>query len=208
MSSQEFLRKLAHDLRSPISVIGGYAEARSSGGLSAVDEKHYLEAVRVSVEKLSRLADSVAERVGEGASFGTETPVPFPGGPVGSVGKACAGGSVLIVDDNDGIRFQWRQLLKSETRDIVEARSGEELLGMKIDFSTVIAAVVDYHYEGSDLNGLDVIEYLKRKKIPRVHLCTANYGDVKIRERALALGAASVIPKPIPKIDILKIVRS
>lgn len=204
MQSTEFLRKLAHDLRSPISVVGGYVGARRAGTLSAGEEESYLEAVRASVDKLAKLADAVAERVGEG--FPTEaTSLCARLPPVREGASSC--GSILVVDDNEGIRFQWRQILKSEPHVIIEAKSGEELLCMRLDFSSIRAAIVDYHYEGSDLNGLDVVEYLKRKKVPRIHLCTANYGDVKIREKAISFGAASVIPKPIPQIrgsDILK----
>jgi CheY-like chemotaxis protein len=93
--------------------------------------------------------------------------------------------------------MQWQIILKKRGYNVIEARSGEELLGMRIDFETIQTAIVDYQYEDSDLNGLDVVEYLKRKNVERIYLCTANYQDKEIVQQAKALGVASIIAKPI-----------
>ncbi|MFA5812319.1 MAG: hypothetical protein WC956_08335, partial [bacterium] len=59
------------------------------------------------------------------------------------------------------------------------------------------AAIVDYHYEGSETTGVDLIAYLKAKGVPCVHLCTGFHDDLEIRRCAHEAGAESIIAKPI-----------
>jgi signal transduction histidine kinase len=49
--------KLAHDLRSPISVIQGYVEYRKLMPHVTEEERLYLEALQKSTDKLARIAD-------------------------------------------------------------------------------------------------------------------------------------------------------
>ena len=196
--SSIFLHKVAHDLRSPISVIAGYVAERRRGSLSVDEDQQYLMAIQTSIERLTRIADAVAERAGELLPSPSSNPAASENRSPTDINIDTNKQCVLIVDDNEGIRLQWRHIFKSKPYTILEACSGEHLLSMKIDFTSIRAAIVDYQYEGSDLNGLDVIEYLKRKKIPHIHLCTANHGDARLCEKAQHLGVSSIIPKPIP----------
>lgn len=187
-----FLKKMAHDLRSPISVVSGFVSQKYSGTLSVEDEVAYLEAISSSVAKLSRIADAMLARAGVDVA---SMPRPYVAPTAQNTHADCD--TALVVDDDAGIRRQWIQLLKNRGITVVTACNGEELLSGKIDFSQIQMAIVDYHYEGSDLNGCDVIEFLKRKKIARVHLCTANHQDPGLPNKAFAAGADSIIPKPI-----------
>lgn len=189
-----FLKKMAHDLRSPISVVSGFISQKNTGHLSAEDEAAYLEAISGSVAKLSRIADAMLARAGVDVA---PMPQPYVTAKSAAQNAYVACDTTLVVDDDAGIRRQWIQLLKNRGITVVTACNGEELLSGKIDFSKIQMAIVDYHYEGSDLNGYDVIEFLKRKKIARVHLCTANHQDPELPKKAFAAGADSIIPKPI-----------
>lgn len=187
---EETLRRAAHDLRSPISVIRGYSDLRREGGGADATEAEYLDAVGASLEKLTRIAETLSGTTPAAPKTTIAvSPRPIPAGHKGVF---------LIVDDDVGMRAQWRLGLKKLGCGVVEAASGEELLAMPLDFAGLKAAVVDYQYEGSALNGLDVVEYLRRKKLPRIHLCTANHDDARLRREAERLGVASVIPKPLP----------
>lgn len=189
-------QKAAHDLRSPLSVLMGYLELKENGGLSAEEETQYLTALKTSAQKIARIADTLAS--GTCAPATTASPrVNWLAKQDPGVDVALGGRLYLVVDDDDGMRAQWRLLLKRHGFAVVEAVSGEHLLGMHLDFAQLTGAVVDYHYEGSELNGLDVIEYLHRKKIPRIHLCTANHQDAKVRAQAEKLGVAGIIAKPL-----------
>lgn len=189
-----FLKKMAHDLRSPISVVSGFVSQKYSGTLSVEGEAAYLEAISSSVAKLSRIADAMLARAGVDVAL---MPQPYVAAKSATQNVQVNCDTALVVDDDAGIRRQWIQLLKNRGVTVVTACNGEELLSGKIDFSKIQMAIVDYHYEGSDLNGCDVVEFLKRKNIARVHLCTANHQDPGLPNKAFAAGADSIIPKPI-----------
>lgn len=182
-------------------------------GLSYV--KNAIEAHGGSIE--------VASDRGKGTTFTIELPATLfsegrfiPGRGEGHMGAAVdktpathaqADQHVLVVDDDPGIRTQWRNILKKATGHTpIELSRGEELLKASIDYSKVLTAIVDYQFEESSLNGLDIIEYLKQKKVPKIFLCTGFYEDKDIIKRAKALGVIGIIPKPIPEDLDLKMI--
>lgn len=190
-SSSDFLKKQAHDLRSPISVLKGYLEFKSEDILSE-DEEAYVEALKMCVERLTRIADTLdrqARGVATAASVVTQTQ--------STPQTELMGDGVLIVDDDPSLRLQWRLFFKKRAVPTIEASSGEELLGRHLDYSTVRGAIVDYNFEGSALNGFDIIEFLQQKGVAQIHLCTGQHAEENVQIRARSLGVVSVIPKPI-----------
>lgn len=191
---KKWRRKIAHDMRSPLSVLQGYLEMKKDGNSSDEDESDYLHALKVSLEKLTRIADEISGKEKESQKV-LETAV--AANQKMAFSSNSRNGSILVVDDDEGICYQWRHILKKKGYHVLEARSGEELLQMEIDFDRIQSAIVDYHFEGSQLNGLDIIEYLKRKKMKRIYLCTANYQEEDVQKKAKKLEVTRLLGKPI-----------
>lgn len=107
--------------------------------------------------------------------------------------------TILVADDDDGILLQWKEFIRTYTPfEVVTASSPEEVERLAPKPSRFRAAIVDYHYEGYDKNGLDLVRYLKAQGIPCLYICSAYYYDPKLLTDARAAGAHTVIPKPIP----------
>lgn len=191
ISIAEVLKKAAHDLGSPISVIRGFVDFKTARGVSDPDEEAYLDAVKKSLDKMEGITARLQGRPWSPPKPQATTMVPMV--RQSNVGQK----TVLVVDDDEGIRFQWKALLKSRGFSAIEVSSGEELLAMPIDFNALHAAIVDYQYEHSNLNGLDVVEYLRRKNLDRIFMCTANYQDEDLCRQAKNLGVRFVSGKPI-----------
>lgn len=186
----EWLRQKAHDIRNALAVIHGYLRYRDRADLSA-EEREYWQAAKDSGGRILAIADALTgqaaasrETLGEAAPAKKMVPL--------------SPSLVLIVDDDEAIQRQWQRLLQDAGLASLAVESGESLLKIKLDLSQLKAAIVDYEFEGSALNGFDIIEYLKRKSVARIHLCTGLFDDEQIRDKARRLGVSLVIPKPIP----------
>jgi signal transduction histidine kinase len=105
----------------------------------------------------------------------------------------------LIADDDELMRMHWQHIVKQRGGTVVytAASTGEIMGNESIDYSSIDAAVVDYEFKGERCTGIDLISYLKRKGVRRVHLCTGYVDDERVVEQAKQAGADTVIPKPI-----------
>ncbi|MFH1653639.1 MAG: hybrid sensor histidine kinase/response regulator [Pseudomonadota bacterium] len=113
-------------------------------------------------------------------------------------GELDSDNDILVVDDDVGIILIWCGLIEKKTgKPPITAKSPEEMMKAKIDYSRVSKAIVDYQYEGSKLTGLDVVQFLKEKGVQVIHMCTGMYHDEELQSQARKLGVASIIPKPI-----------
>jgi len=106
---------------------------------------------------------------------------------------------VLIVDDDDDIRTQWKQLIDDrDARILYFASSVEEVQSsLGVDYTMIDTAIVDYEYKGEDQNGIDLVAFLKRNGVSSIYLCTGHYRNEEICRRAKEAGACSVLSKPI-----------
>lgn len=187
---KEVLKKFAHDLRSPLSVIRGYVEFKSQDRLDG-DERAYLEALRLSTDKIEKIAAEID------ASVPRDFQADMSPICIAAYGQDDSRRCVLIVDDDISLRLQWRLFFRGRNIQTIETASGEELLHRKLDYTNIRQAIVDYNFEGSSLNGFDVIEFLQQKGVEQIHLCTGQYSEEAVQNRARSLGIMSVIPKPL-----------
>lgn len=189
----EKLKKHAHDMRSPISVLQGYLDFKSQTPVEG-DEREYLEALQICVERFVRVANELDR---DGLCLEQK---PCSDRVEESVGEDLSGKRpVLIVDDDSSLRLQWRIFFKNRACQTIEVKSGEELLGKKLDYRGIQHAIVDYNFEGSALNGFDVIEFLQQKGVERIYLCTGQHDEPEVKTRASQIGVVTVIPKPLNK---------
>ena len=79
--------------------------------------------------------------------------------------------TILVVDDEEGLRLLYKEELKDEGYEVVLASSGEESL-KKIEEASIDLVLLDIKMPGMD--GIEVLRRLKEKKkdLP-VILCTA-----------------------------------
>lgn len=192
--SKEFWAKIVHDLGSPLSVIKGYVDYRYKASPDSTDEILYLGAMKKSIAKIERIADQIR------ATLDEETPAPVETEEqIAEIRKQLDlhDEPVLIIDDDSSIITQWELHFRNKNCHVMTARRGEDLVYHDFDYKKIKAAIVDFQYDNSQLNGFDVIRFLKKRGVARVYLCTAQGGDQGIRNQALALGAEAIITKPI-----------
>ena len=114
---------------------------------------------------------------------------------------------VLIVDDDDGVRMQWKRLIDERGGRIVYSASSvkEAQSSLGVDYTMIDTAIVDYEYAGEEQNGVDLVAFLKRNGVKTVYLCTGYYRDEEICHRAKEAGAESVLSKPIDASEVSEI---
>jgi two-component system response regulator MprA len=109
--------------------------------------------------------------------------------------------SVLIVDDDDEIRYSLRNLLLVSDYDVALAADGLEALKV-LERSRVDAVIVDLMMPR--LDGVGVIRALMRKpeeERPRVILVISAH--IELRRRIMGLQVRRVFPKPFDAMDLV-----
>ncbi len=96
------------------------------------------------------------------------------------------GGQILIIDDEEGIRFSLRGILEDDGHDVVEAESGEqglELLGTDIPDMVFL----DIWLPGMD--GLEVLESITKDHEGLPVIMISGHGTIETAVKALKIGA-------------------
>lgn len=109
--------------------------------------------------------------------------------------------TVLIVDDDAGLREQWRLVLKDHGIKTLLCDSYEDVVRQNINLDLTPAAIVDYHFENSEKSGVDVVKYLQSIRFKNLYLCTAEYWKPILQREAKEL-CVPLCPKPLPAIVI------
>lgn len=198
---EEFFKKVRHDLRSPVSVIAGFLNHCLGADLKGVD-REFLSAALKSTDKIKKFIDELGREFQTGSAVPRSSainPAPVVLNKWENPVTQPLGRTVLVVDDDDEIRVQWKMLLQKMDLKFVDAANGECLLKMNITYERLHAAIVDYEFENSTLTGFDVVEYLRRKNVKNIYMCTGMYQNSAVQEFARQNNVVSVIPKPIPE---------
>ncbi|OGQ04789.1 MAG: hypothetical protein A3F82_07950 [Deltaproteobacteria bacterium RIFCSPLOWO2_12_FULL_44_12] len=110
-------------------------------------------------------------------------------------------GPVLVIDDEPSMREQWRLILKERNRETILCASWEDFDGLSMGKESAAGCVIDYHFENSELNGIEIIKRLREQGFENLYLCTAEYWKPSLKKEAKELGVV-ICPKPLPKIQI------
>ena len=113
-------------------------------------------------------------------------------------------GHILVVDDEEGVRFSLRGILEDENYTVSEADSGENAL-LFLENNLVDLVFLDIW-----LTGIDGLETLKRAKdlYPQIpFIMISGHGNVETAVQALRLGAHDFVEKPLSLEKILLSVR-
>src|SRR5580692_423102 len=111
------------------------------------------------------------------------------------------GENILVVDDEQNIRFLLRSTLESDGFSVSEAANGTEAID-SIERQKPALVLLDLWMQGS--GGMMVLEYLNQKapkQRPRVIVLTAN-SKVPVVVKAMRLGASDFLEKPTTPEDL------
>lgn len=113
--------------------------------------------------------------------------------------------SVLVVDDDAGVRFTLKGLLEDEGLDVLEAKDGAEGLAL-VERGGVELVLSDVRMPGMD--GLTLLERINALPEPRpnVVLLTA-HGNERLAVEAIKRGAYDYFRKPFELDEVLAVVR-
>ena len=112
---------------------------------------------------------------------------------------------VLVVDDETGIREAIRMTLEYEGYRVDEARSGNEGLE-KAEKTPYDAILLDIKMPV--LDGMEVLENLKDKKIMTPVVMVSGHGDISTAVEATKRGAFDFLEKPLARDRVLLVVKN
>ncbi|MFQ5701839.1 MAG: sigma-54-dependent transcriptional regulator, partial [Acidobacteriota bacterium] len=112
---------------------------------------------------------------------------------------------VLVVDDETSIRTSLKMILDHAGYEFLEASSGQEALDRlsRVDPDVII---LDIKMPGMD--GLEVLEALKRQDTKAPVIVVSGHGDIETAVKATKLGAFNFIEKPFGEQRVLLEVRN
>ncbi|WP_438826435.1 hybrid sensor histidine kinase/response regulator [Ruegeria atlantica] len=112
-------------------------------------------------------------------------------------------GLVLLVEDNDELRRQFRDMLVELGFSVIEATSVDEALALTADIDEIAFVLSDIRLEGQG-TGLDLLAKLK-SGLPCLLMTSLPYSDPLHRQ---ALTLAPVLSKPFTKAQLSALIRS
>lgn len=180
---------------------GGFTSKKEGHGIGMEVVREVVEGHQGKIE-----ADSI---VGRGTTFRIKLPLPDSSTlkeseeveeGVGSFElNANKGEQIVVIDDDPSAQLQWELILRKLGLEPLTYESFEDFQKKAHERSPLKTAIVDYHYDNSELNGFQIIAKLKESGYTNVMLCTGEYWKPAVQQEAKKLGVP-ICPKPIPKV--------
>ena len=103
--------------------------------------------------------------------------------------------SILIVDDEPGIRDSLRAVLEDEGFDVETAANGEECLELarQTDFACILLDI----WLGKGIDGLETLKRLREEKNDSAVVMISGHGNIETAVKSTKLGAFDFIEKPL-----------
>jgi PAS domain S-box-containing protein len=107
---------------------------------------------------------------------------------------------ILIIDDEEGIRFTFKRFLTTEDYDVATAEDFDEAVECisKSDFDVIFADII---LKGK--SGIDVLREIKKRRLDCPVIMITGYPNIETASEAIRLGAFDYIPKPIQRDSLL-----
>ena len=104
--------------------------------------------------------------------------------------------TVCAVDDDAAVRDSLRALLESHDMTVRDYASAMDFLSdVDAQHSDPDCMILDLHMPG--LSGIELLEVLRRRRIPVPVIILTGRGDADLRVRAERLGAVALLDKPV-----------
>ncbi|HKY20709.1 MAG TPA: sigma-54 dependent transcriptional regulator [Vicinamibacterales bacterium] len=113
--------------------------------------------------------------------------------------------SILIVDDEPGVRTALSGVLRDEGYDVEAVESGEECLD-RVVRSVIDVIVLDVWLPG--LDGLATLERLRQMKIDSMVVVISGHGNIESAVKAIKLGAFDFVEKPLSLEKTVLVIRN
>ncbi len=104
--------------------------------------------------------------------------------------------TVLIVDDERGIRESLRGVLEDEGFAVEKAESGDAAL-RRLDSAPIDCVLLDIYMPNSQLDGMATLEQIRRRHPHLPVVMISGHGTIDTAVRAIRLGASDFIEKPL-----------
>lgn len=111
---------------------------------------------------------------------------------------------ILVVDDEEGARELFNTILTDEGYEVTLANNGQDALS-RMKSSTYDLVVTDIKMPGMD--GLQLLQELRKTGCQADVIMVTAYGEVESYLKAMSLGAAEYINKPIRIKELKRIVQ-
>src|SRR5215216_4703733 len=113
--------------------------------------------------------------------------------------------SILVVDDEPGVRSSISGVLRDEGFDVDTAASGEECLE-KANGAAYDVIVLDIWLPG--LDGLTTLQRLRERQIDSQVVIISGHGNIESAVRAIKMGAFDFVEKPLSLEKTVLVVRN
>ena len=108
---------------------------------------------------------------------------------------------IVVIDDDPSVQLQWELTLRRKNLEPLSYDSYEDFELKKAERPALRSAIIDYHYDNSEVDGFEIIKHLRALGFSNIILCTGEYWKPAVQKRAADIQVA-VCPKPLPKIAI------
>jgi PAS domain S-box-containing protein len=104
--------------------------------------------------------------------------------------------NILIIDDEEGIRFTFQKFLSAEDYEVATAKDFDEAMNhiARTNFDVIFADII---LRGK--TGIDVLREIKKRKLNCPVIMITGYPNIDTASEAVRYGAFDYIPKPIQK---------
>lgn len=103
--------------------------------------------------------------------------------------------TILVIDDQSDMGWIMSRILNEQGHKVIVSRSGKEglrKLNERKDFDLVFLDI-----KLPDLNGLDVLEQIKKTSPHTKVIIVTAFGSPEVKQKALVCGASAFLDKPI-----------
>jgi DNA-binding NtrC family response regulator len=112
--------------------------------------------------------------------------------------------TILVVDDDRDIQFNLSTILKDAGYEIITASDGHKAL-REVERRAPSVALLDIRLP--DMDGMKVLEEMRKKDQGLIIIMLTAYGDVKSAVKAMKLGAFNYITKPFDIEELILIIK-
>lgn len=113
--------------------------------------------------------------------------------------------TILIIDDDDDLRYSLKRVLSGKNYDVLEAASGEEGLEM-VQKTKVQVILLDNRMKG--MSGMEALQHLRGMNPNAMIILMTAYGTTQTTIEAMKFGAFDYVMKPFDLKKILSLIES
>src|SRR5258708_3400602 len=113
--------------------------------------------------------------------------------------------SILIVDDEQGIREALSSILADEGYESVAVSSGEECLSL-LEARSIDLVLLDVWLDGID--GLDTLERIRKNGVDAMVVMISGHASIETAVRATKLGAFDFVEKPLSLEKVILVIKN